>query len=847
MHERCARRALRADGGRDGGIGGCDDDSERVAPTCRRRGGWSMSAATPNLPTSLGPDLVHRDGVWTLDLEQLAIVHGLSVLARALCEMVVQHARAERFDVVVERKLRSRENPELVDVHGIELVRLAVEPEVVDALLQQPELFERRLRALLGSLQRARFRELLLPRRRADAVALVAEFGDNGHRQRFLLEHVARRDGQAGAFRVTVAAAAAARIDLGRLPHVVIDDIENRQFLAGSTRIAETWAEACRREAERGRRSFREGRSPHSHLFKQLDQAGLQQLQRVSLQWSEAAQTFLLESVPSEVAHLLKRVLLACEDATVRRLLGERQVVRVDAGPLPVYLDLAQLGRVLELSLGQRRERMDCGAFLARMPATAAAAAQATADQPLRGVRVFLVHHMTAEVVGTIAALRALGCRDLVTLFVTYAGEPPASYLDAVLDLPPDEFAALALVNVPARGHVEGHYRLSEHYSHLDDAGAIADALRRDGRDRAYLTAMRAAASVPFLRQMARAEAAGERLLVVEDGGYLGPVLQDALLQGRTVAQFAAELGATSADARPLAGALGGRLVATVEHTRNGYDKLVDVARRHGKLAVPSYSIAVSQLKRGVESREVAASILNAVESVLNADGRILARRSALVLGCVGAIGGELVRHLLPRVDDADRQLFGVDLRIGEHPARCAAVRTFADVPPERWLQTDLVLGVTGVSIVRGADVERWLCGSPREQLVLASGSTKKVEFHDLMQWIDGLLRADEPTVGGRRVDVAVDEMLDPRTARLYAHRWRFSFRDDGRVRTVLAMGGLTPINFLFYGVSTELIDEVLAQLVTVALGALRNAAAGPVSPRLYAVDHECDADGRVR
>ena len=804
-----------------------------------------MSDASRSLPTSLGPALVREDGAWTLDLGQLAIVHGLSVLARALGEMVVQHARAERFDVVVERKLRGRENPELVEVHGIELVRLAVEPEVVDAILQQPEVFERRLRALLGSLQRAQFRELLLPARRADAVALVAEFGDNGGRQRFLLEHVARRDGEAGAFRVTVASAAAARIDLGRLPHAVIADVENRQFLAGSTRIAETWAEACRREAERGRRSFREGRSPHSHLFKQLDQAGLQQLTRVSLQWSEAAQSFLLESGPAEVARLLKRVLLACEDRQVRELLAAREVVRVDAGPLPVYLDLAQLGRVLELSLGQRRERLDCGAFLARMPAVAAVVDAAQDAQPLRGVRVFLVHHMTAEVVGTIAALRALGCRDLVTLFVTYAGEPPASYLDAVLDLPPEEFTALALVNVPARGHVEGHYRLSEHYSHLDDAPAIAAALR--GRDGAYLSAMRAAASVPFLRLLQRAEAAGERVLLVEDGGYVAPVAQDALLRGQTVAAFAQGLGAASDDQRPLADVLGRRLLATVEHTRNGYDKLVEVAQRHGRLAVPSYSIAVSQLKRLVESREVAASILNAVESVLNAEGRILARRRALVLGCVGAIGGELVRHLAGRLDLPDEQLFGVDLRIGEIAARCAAVRTFADVPPERWLQTNLVLGVTGASVLRGDDVERWLCGSPHEQLVLASGSTKKVEFHDLMQWIDRLLRAEQPTVGGRAVDVRVEEMLDPRTARLYAHRWRFTFRDDGRTRTVLAMGGLTPINFLFYGVATELIDEVLAQLMTVSLGAVRNAAAGAVAPRLYAVDHGCDADGRVR
>ena len=78
-----------------------------------------------------------------------------------------------------------------------------------------------------------------------------------------------------------------------------------------------------------------------------------------------------------------------------------------------------------------------------------------------------------------------------------------------MLDLPPDEFAALALVNVPTPGHVEGHYRLSSHYSQLAESEAIAKALETRGRE--YLSAMRAAAVVPFLAQAARAEAAGPR------------------------------------------------------------------------------------------------------------------------------------------------------------------------------------------------------------------------------------------------------------------------------------------------------------------------------------------------
>ncbi len=800
-----------------------------------------MSPHAQELATSLGPPLVLQDGVWVLDLASLPIVHGLSVLSRALAEMVV-HARGDRFDVVVERRLRPRENPELVDVHGIELVRLHAESTVLDALLAAPDVFERRLRALLGSLQRARLRSALLPTQRSDTKALVAEFGDGADGQRFVLEQIVRGDGERGAFRITVEGMRAPRLDLARLPHVRIDDIGDRQFLAGSTRIAETWTEALRREAERGRRSFREGRSPHSHLFRQLDQAGLAMLQRVSLQWSEQAQSFLLESVPAEVAALLKRVLLACEDRQVRELLAARQGVRVDAGALPVFLDLAQLGRVLELSLGERRERGDVATFLARMPSLSRAVTAAAPAQPLAGVRVFLVHHMTAEVVGLIAALRAFGCRDLVCLFVAYAGEPPASYLDAVLDLPPDEFRALALVNVPARGHVEGHYRLSEHYSQLDEAPRIAATLR--GHDGEYLAAMRAVAAVPFLQLVARAEAAADRVLIVEDGGYLGPVVQDALLRGQSVEAFAQSLGLACADPRALAEALGQRLLATVEHTRNGFDRLVEVEARHGRLALPSYSIAISHRKRVVESREVAASILNAVEAVLHAAGRILGRRHCLVLGSQGAIGGELVRALTARVDDAARQLSGVDLRVGELPDNCHGVRSLAELPRARWLATDLVLGVTGCSLLRGEHVEDWLLHGTADTLVLASGSTKKVEFRDLMAWVDGLLRAPAPCLGGHAVAVRVEELLDPRTARLYGHRWQFAFA-GGSTRTILALGNLTPINFLFYGVATELIDEVLTELTTLTLGAVANARAGGMAPRLYAVDRDVDDAAR--
>jgi hypothetical protein len=795
---------------------------------------------------------VHIDGGWRLDLESLPILHGLSVISRALSEMVLAQARADQVDVTVERKLRPGENPELIEIFGIEIVKVAAEVASVAAFVDSPEVLETRLRALLGSLQRQRYRDAVMPQDGSASRALVARFDVEcvanstvgTSQQCYVLERLAiHHDKGRGGLRITIEDLAKPRLDLDLVPHLVIGNVAERQFIAGSTRIAHSWTESLRREALRGRRSFFEHRDPHSHLFRQLDQAGLGALQRVSVQWSEQVLPFVLENEPSVAQELLKRVLLALEDRGLRDLLAAREVVCIDAGAVPVYIGTSQLGRVLELSLGQRRQRDDADGFLARMPVLSGLTATRAHEQPLKSTPVFLVHHMTSEVVGLIAALRALGCRDLTVLFVSYVSEPPASYLDAVLDLPADEFCALALINVPQRGSVEGVYRLSHHYSALDECEEVERAI---GTAAHFLEAMRAAGVVPFLRQIARAEANGQRCLLVEDGGYLAPILHDGLLRDLSVKQFASELGHEADDDRSLQEVVGSRLLGTVEHTRNGFDRMVDVQEQHGRLSLPAYSIAISRLKREVESREVAASVLNAIEAVLNADGRVLARRSCLVLGSRGAIGREVCRSLRFRIDNPEHNLAGIDCVVTESvdASGLHEAGTLAQLPSGRWLDVDLVIGVIGHSVLTGDDLEHWLLYSSKQSLVLVSGSTKKIEFCDVMEWFDGLLHQAEPTLGGAPVSVKVEELIDPRTARVYGHRWIIGFTGDREPRTMIALANMTPINFLFYGVATEIIDEVLGQLLSVTLAAVSRADDPAATGCMLAVDHQIDEDG---
>jgi hypothetical protein len=807
-----------------------------------------MDESRERIDTSLGYAAVRQESLWVLDLAELPILHGLSVLSRGLAELLVQQARTTPFDVHLERKIRPRENPELAQRFGIASVLVTAGHACIARIQDHPEACEQHLRALLGNLQRRRYREALLPGEGTTSRALVADFsfGASGVRSRFVLEYVppeALR--RAAGLRITIEDPSGRCLDLRSIPHVVLEDIESRTFIAGSTRIAQTWAESLRREAERGRRTFAEARKASLHLFQQLERAGLAGFERVALQWNDASMALILEGEPHELEHCFKRVLLALEDRGLRRLLAEGECLRVDGGAASVFVDVSQLGRVLNVSLGARRSRSDVGAFLARMPALSRLAGPpAGHGSPLAGTSVFLVHHMTGEVVGLIAALRRLGCTDLTCLFVAYGGEEPPSYLEAILDLPGAEFRALALTNVPTPGEVEGHYMLSTRYSPLPEADEIRAALARRGRN--FSDAMGAVALVAFLRQLAGARAAGRRVLVVEDGGYLAPLLQRAVLEGRSVSELLADLGLPSTDERPLAELLGDSLLGSVEHTRSGFDRLAEVEERFGRLAFPAFSIAISRLKREVESKEVAASVLNAVESVLAAGGRILSRRHVLVLGSHGAIGGALVRELEHRLEDPARQLAGVDLKAVPGVARFPEAPRVAELPRERRAELDLVLGVTGCSVLQGPDLEEWLShdgGSAGRELVLASGSSKTIEFADASRWLDGLLASPRPSLGGRPLALEAEDVTDPRTGRVYGRR--FTFTREGRApNRLVLLANLTPVNFLFYGVPTELIDEVLAELVTCSLGLARRAASGNLPARLQAVDRDIDADG---
>ena len=270
-----------------------------------------------------------------------------------------------------------------------------------------------------------------------------------------------------------------------------------------------------------------------------------------------------------------------------------------------------------------------------------------------------------------------------------------------------------------------------------------------------FFEAMKFAAGHLFLKNALKSKKDKKPILIVEDGGYLAPQINRICLEKRTLKEvlelfglidnetlmsktdtrdhenqqrFSSEKKRVSVyDAgiempdqnelsQPIDQWLSDILIGSVEHTRNGYDNVLEVQEDFGMLAFPACSIAISDLKRTMEAKECAISILHAIESILQASGYTLSNRRALVLGSRGAIGGNLMEILSSRA--GQKNVAGVDIVVENKKStgNWLEAKKLEEIPKDFLYDTDLFVGVVGRSILKKDLIEDLILNSKREK-----------------------------------------------------------------------------------------------------------------------------------
>jgi len=810
------------------------------------------------IPTSLGVNLEKESSdLYKIDLTNLRIFWGLSILSRTLGDEIVERVITSPGDIAILYKLNPNINSELCEMH-IGYIQIHARAGVLKDILIFREEFQDHLRTVFGTFQRQAWAKVIHPEfygenpRTYPSKALVFPFHHNSENEnvdyQFILERVPNQV-EAGdfIFRLTIERFDRANIDLKSIDHLIVDDLSSRIYIGGSTKISESVHSSLIGSSQKGEREYIEENRRFSKVFEQIEKTSLGKLNQINFYWEKSFASFLMESNPKNSLPLFKKIFLILEDQEITKIVKEGYTIHIINGKIDVYIDLSRLDRVLNYSFNQRRISLQMSHYLTRMPELENLANQSDHKLNFKNTKIFLIHHITSEILALLEAYRMLGADYVNVCFVKYGGKIPPIYLDILLDLPTDSFYMSGLeLKISAERKI--YYSISPLFSDNSDLLDLKEFM--DKEELGFFPAMKLLATHLFLKLCINSYQNSEKLILVEDGGYIAPFLNAFAIDGKLTKEVAKEyqlkLEGNLGDI-PIGDILAKVLIGTIEHTRNGYDRLLSVEKEKGKLFLPAYSIAISNQKVKEESKEVAQSILKAIEDVLHGQGKILSRRKFLVLGASGNIGGFLCKYLKgSRLNDTNDHLIEIDIKNeNPEPWKFAKVN---QVPRDNLLKTDLFLGVIGDSILKPDFWSDFLYNCESKNIYLASGSTKTAEFSDFIDWLNQFLLNKLDSFKDTKVNVELRRIIDPQSQMDQGGIAIFKFIKDGKAieRNVFMLSDLSPVNFLYYGAPTEIMDTIISDLLSVSLGMVDQANSGslPVG-KLYAVDHEIDKWGK--
>ena len=260
--------------------------------------------------------------------------------------------------------------------------------------------------------------------------------------------------------------------------------------------------------------------------------------------------------------------------------------------------------------------------------------------------------------------------------------------------------------------------------------------------------------------------------IILEDGGYIGQTFHNERTQYLK------------------------KCIGSVEQTANGLWKY-QALEKSGRLTIPVFTVADSDLKDLAEAPEVGLAIAKSIETELDKLSDSLNYKNVFVIG-FGSIGREVALALQTR--NADVMIYDLDsIKMME-----ATIRGLTVVDKVTGLeQADIIVGCTGKKCLEPKDYEKI-----KDRMILASGTSKKVEFD--IDWMS------KHSSNRRDVGNSIE------------------FEINGKVITVLAKGG--PVNFLSnVSVSPQTIDIIISEMFLCMLRIFQ----GGLENRVYTITQE--------
>lgn len=516
--------------------------------------------------------------------------------------------------------------------------------------------------------------------------------------------------------------------------------------------------------------------------------------------------------------------------------------------------------------------------------------------------------------------LREWGATDMATVFVGYNPLQTMIWRDMLDDIPDDLFTTCILQSTTpgpnSPSWAEGIYKIVESFNKFSKSCQLPSSIFNnifDGTDKAknplgkpltFLCAQRSLTAYNFLQVMARGHEEKKQVFIWEDGGYLNPIIDQAIQDNISVAEFRKRHMVPDDDKTDgilpanFADAMKDVFIGTVELTRNGYDMSAAIAETRS-MNTNLFSIAASYEKTVLEGDSITLACLDALSQVIYSTGYSLRDRNVLVMGARGNLGRLCIGHLANILESSKKQLWGCDLKLAWPKPKSGSIPKWAewsacdkpltdidgetlaykDLADDERYGFDVIIGWTGgprkcmvngkevsYHTISGQDVADWLTtGEKKSNLYLVSGSTKTEEFSDVLTWLESIL--NKPANGRSINGIVLDDLIvgpipDQLSIAAVAQMWpdqnppttikrnlgtqfTFVFKQKGIqvTKNLYLVNNTMPVNFMYYGTPTEIMDLTYSQVTSCAVALIKNKSG---VPGVYPTDYSKKATDEV-
>ena len=548
-------------------------------------------------------------------------------------------------------------------------------------------------------------------------------------------------------------------------------------------------------------------------------------------------------------------------------------------------------------------------------------------NRPLENTICVAIHHIDDKSYGGLCVLREWGATDMSTIFVGYNPLQSMIWRDMLNDIPDNLFTTCILQSTSpgpdSPSWAEGIYEIVDYFNKFPAGYELPNNIFNNifngknkeknpsGEPLNFLEAQRSLSVYNFLQALARGYRNKKQVFIWEDGGYLNPIVDQAIQDEISIAEFRQkhmvpdDIATDDILPENFLDAVKDTFLGSVELTRNGYDKSAAIAETR-RMNTKFFSIAASYEKIMLEGDSITLACLDALSQVLYSTGYSLRDRNVLVMGARGNLGRLSVGHLTNILESSKKQLWGCDLKLTWPKPEPDSIPEWAkwsscDIPLtdvvseaaayndfEKNVQYgfDVILGWTGgprtrtttdpetgeettvfYQTISGQNVAEWLTiGEERSNLYLVSGSTKTEEFADVLDWLEQVMNlpSEKRKINGVLLEKLIvspipdqlsiaavaqmwPEQTDPpkQIKRNFGTQFTFVFKQNGNqvTKTVYLVNNTMPVNFMYYGTPTEIMDLTYSQVTSCAVALIKNK---DITPGIYPTDYNRKATENV-